>query len=289
MCPAHTHELNSMKYVGRLSVLLIAVLLVSLDAGALGIDSTKVPVRKKRPKPIKKEYTLGLRLNTDGWSVFFDRGKVVGAGRRTDYFYDLVFWQIELGEKKHPQETRRSNVSSTSTNTSTPFIYGKANNFYNFKLGYGKRKMIAGKPEHGTVSIHWVYMGGLSIGLEKPYYYEAYVSKNGGPLIKEEVRYTDTTQYLFSQTSQIEGASGFAKGIDELQIVPGLHAKTALHFDFAVSKERKLAIEAGLNVEFYTRAIQLMAYQDDRPYFVNGYVSLGFGKRWADKSKRRRR
>ena len=278
-----------MKYVGRIFVLSITALLLCMDASAFDADTTLVPVKKKRPKPIKKEYTLGVRLNTDGWSVFFDRGKVAGVQRNSDYFYDVLFWQIELGEKKHPQETRRANVSSTSTTTSTPFIYGKANNFYAFKLGYGKRKMIAGKPEHGTVSIHWVYMGGLTVGLEKPYYYEAYVSKNGGPLIKEEIRYTDSTEYLFSQTSQIEGASGFAKGIDELKIVPGLHAKTALHFDFAVSKERKLAVEAGLNVEFYTRAIQLMAYQDDKPYFVNGYVSVGLGKRWADKGKRKRR
>lgn len=277
-----------MKYVGRLSVLLIALSLLSVDAFALDADTTFVPVKKKRPKPINKEYNLGLRLNTDGWSVFFDRGRVLGYGRKTDYFYDIAFWQIELGEKKHPQETRRTNVSSTTSTNSTPFIYGKANNFYTFKLGYGKRKMIAGKPEHGTVSVHWVYMGGLSVGLEKPYYYQAYVSKNGGPFTKEEIRYTDTTQYLFSQLSQIEGASGFAKGIDELSIVPGIHVKTGLHFDFAVSKTQKLAIETGLNVECYTRAIQLMAYQNDVPYFVNAYVSVGFGKRWADKSKKRR-
>ena len=273
----------------RSLVLLFALFFVGTSASAFQADSVKVPTKRKRPKPIKKEYQLGLRLNTDGWSVFFDRGKVKSAERNSDYFYDIMFWQIELGEKKHHQETKRSNVSNTTTNSSTPFIYGKANNFYTFKLGYGKRKMIAGKPERGTVSIHWVYLGGLSLGLEKPYYYQAYVSKGGGPLIKEEIRYTDSTTYLFSTNSRIEGTSGFTKGIDELQIVPGIHLKTALHFDFAPSKTRKLSVETGINAEFYTRAIQLMAFQTDRPYFVNGYVAIGFGKRWQDKSKRRRR
>src|SRR5690606_4292420 len=110
-------------------------------------DSIPIPVRVKRPPPVKHELSGGLRLNTDGWSLFLDRGKVKSTDRTTDYYYDLNFWQIEFSEKKHPMEIKRSNTIGSSVDAAKPFIYGKVSNFYTFKIGYGKRKLIAGKPE----------------------------------------------------------------------------------------------------------------------------------------------
>lgn len=273
-----------MKYALRITTVLIVLLLVAdiTPANAqIDIDSAARARRMNRPKPITKELSIGFRINTDGWSLFFDKGTVKGSSRESDKFYDINLWQIEFGEKKHPQETKRSNVN-LATQSATPFIYGKINNFYTLKLGYGKRKMIAGKPDPGTVAIHWVYLGGLSLGLEKPYYYEAYV--NGGSL--EAVRFTDTTQYIFDQqVTDIAGKAGFTEGLNEIQFLPGVHFKTGLHFDFAASKKTKLAIETGVNVEVYSRAVQLMAFQDHAPYFVNAYLSIQAGKRWPEKKK----
>ena len=157
-----------------------------------------------------------------------------------------------------------------------PFIYGKTNNFYAFKLGYGMRKMIAGKPETKTVSVHWVYLGGLSLGLQKPYYLETYNQDNG---TIESIKYSEETERRFLG-QYIIGSSGFTKGLNETQIIPGFHAKTALHFDFAATKKSKIALETGINAEYYTKKIELMAYQDAKPYFIDVYVSLQFGGRW---------
>lgn len=247
-----------------------------------------VPTRRKRVKPIKHELSGGLRLNTDGWSVFLERGKVKEPDRSTDYYYDLRFWQLEFSEKKHRQETKRSNAIGNNADASQPYIYGKVNNFYTFKLGYGNRKKIAGRPqlndevEAKTVSVHWVYMGGLSVGLEKPYYIDATVSNNNVNEVKS-ITYTDTTEVAFLNQAGILGSSGFGAGLGETKIVPGVHGKTALHFDFAGSKKTKLAIETGIAVDIYSRAIQLMALQNDLPIFVNAYVSFQFGKRWPEK------
>lgn len=254
-------------------------------------SSIPVPQRKKRPKPVKHELSGGLRLNTDGWSLFLDRGNIKQPDRSTDYHYDLRFWQLEFGEKKHPQEIKRSNTIGSSADAARPFVYGKVSNFYNLKIGYGKRKAIAGKPklgeevEPGTVSVHWVYLGGITLGLEKPYYIDAYVPTSGNPNIVElqTINYTDSTQEAFLNQQNIVGSSGFTEGIGKTQIVPGIHGKTALHFDFARSKKVKLAIETGISVDVYMRNIQLMALQDDVPYFVNAYVSFQFGKRWPEK------
>lgn len=279
-----------MKKYFCIPVCILSALLLSTAAFAQveNRDSIPVPVKVKRPKPIKKEVSGGLRLNTDGWSIFLDRGNVKSTDRTTDYYYSLNFWQIELSEKKHPMEIKRSNTIGSQVEAAKPFIYGKTSNFYSLKFGYGKRKLIAGKPElneeveQGHVSIHWVYLGGISIGLEKPYFVDAYVNENGA-LVQKTINYTDTTQEAFLSQQFIVGSAGLGKGLGQTKIVPGIHGKTGLHFDFATSKKTKLAIETGVSVEIYGRAIEMMANQDARPYFVNAYVSFQFGKRWAEK------
>lgn len=230
----------------------------------------------KRPKPIRTEFSGGLRLNTDGWSIFFDRGKVkTDDERHSDMFHDVILWQVEFSEKKDPKEykTTNSNLDPYSGSKPTPFIFGKINNFYALKLGIGKRKMIAGKPESGTISIHWVYEGGLSIGMLKPYYIKVYNENN-------PIKYTDEKRDEFLAQNSIIGAAGFREGLHEIKFVPGLHVKTALHFDFAGNRKTVLAIETGINAEIYSQAIPLMVNQTAKPYFLNIFASFQFGKRW---------
>ncbi len=275
--------------ISWISFLLLTMLFLSDVAfgqatvsSATGSSSTTIPVRKKRIKPIRTELSLGIRFNTDGWTVFLDKGWVKNLGRPKDLFYDVKLLQVEFSEKKHPKEIKRSNNLGTFTSEQAkPFIFGKLNNFYTFKVGYGKRKLIAGKPVAKTVSIHWVYLAGISVGLQKPYYVEAYIDRDQtGVFTQETIKYEEETKSAFLSRQNIVGSAGFSQGIGETKIVPGAHAKTAVHFDFAASKKVKLAIEAGVNAEIYTSSIPLMANQNDVPYFVNMYVSLQFGKRW---------
>jgi hypothetical protein len=247
-----------------------------------GTDTTKKaapamakPIAKpkiKKPKPISKELSGGFRLNTDGWSVFLERGAVKSEERESDLFYDLRYTLIEFSEKKHPKETRTN--SSGGSESLNSYVFGKINNFYSLKIGYGNRRMIAGKPDPGTVSVHWIYNGGLAIGMLKPYYLNI---SNG-----ESIRYTDTTQDKFLTGYNIVGSAGFSEGLKELKIVPGLHVRTGLHFDFAPreKKKTKLALETGISAELYTKKIELMARQKAVPYFVNLYLSFQFGRRW---------
>ena len=235
-----------------------------------------VPVLKpkvKKPKPISRELSAGVRLNTDGWTGFLERGIVKSDIKESDLFYNIAYASIEFSEKKHPKERRSNSLGGSNDDGSNSYIFGKVNNFYTLKLGYGYRRMIAGKPDPGTVSIHWIYNGGLSVGLLKPYYVD--MASSG-----ESIKYTDSTQSDFLSGQNIMGASGFGKGLGELKVIPGLHFKTGLHFDFATTVRSKLAIETGISLELYTKRIELMANQKGLPYFANLYVSLQFGRRW---------
>lgn len=235
----------------------------------------------KRPKPLRAELSFGYRLNSDGWSIYTDKGYVRSdEGKLSDQFFNLRMAQIEFTEHKDPRQTKKK-FEDVSGNQTKAFVYGKINNFYALKLGYGVRKMIAGKPEPGTVSIHWFGTGGLSIGMEKPYYIEGLAPQDGvGPLVQQTMKYSETNKDYFLDDRYIIGGSGFAKGIDEIQFVPGLHAKAGLHFDFAANKKTVLAVETGINAELYTRKIQIMAREDGKQYFVNIFAAIQFGKRW---------
>ena len=78
---------------------------------------------------------------------------------------------------------------------------------------------------------------------------------------------------------QYLGASGFTVGWDEVELNPGAHLKTALRFDYGRFNEAVAAIEAGLNVEFYSREVVQMIQNDPKRMFFNAYVTVLFGKR----------
>ncbi|HTN45297.1 MAG TPA: hypothetical protein VL098_03050 [Flavipsychrobacter sp.] len=243
-----------------------------VDSSAKTAPKRVVP---KRPKPIDREFSVGARLNTDGWSLFADKGYVMSEEKESEKFYNIRLFQLEITEHRHAKEIKGTNTGGYIGEKPRPYKFGKVNSFYALKLGYGFRKLLAGKPDPGTVSIHWVYGGGLSVGFLKPYYLDIYHANNEGP---QPTRYQDEPD-MFLTMSRIAGRSGFFEGIGQTKIVPGIHAKTALHFDFAAFRKRKLAIETGLNAELYTQKIELMALVKSYPFLLNGYIAVQFGNR----------
>lgn len=266
-------------------------MMLSLSAITLGIgvnaqtySSNTAKQILKKTKPISREFSVGIRLNTDGWSLFADKGYVRSNETKLhDQFYNVRVFQLEFAEHKDPKEIKRSVTDGTINGTgekTKAFIYGKVNNFYSLKLGYGIRKLLAGKPEPGTVSIHWLVAGGFALGMEKPYYLDGYVLQdNGTTLVPATFKYTDDTKQSFLTPAYIHGSAGFAKGLSEIKYILGLQAKTGLHFDFAASRKTVLAVETGVSAEYYSSPIIIMANQDAKPYLVNLFASLQFGRR----------
>lgn len=243
------------------------------DTARKKVVPTKPVVKKeKAPKAIRSEISGGVRLNSNGWSVFTDFGQVKNLdAKRPDMFYNTRLLQLEFTEKKHMRQEKTA--ADGREGSATSYVYGKANNFYAAKLGFGFRKLLVGKPDPGTVSIHWSNIIGFSAGLLKPYYLDTF----GG---YTPVKYTDESKDRFLDQDIIKGGSGFTKGIGEIKLVPGAHFKTALHFDFSNSKSNVLGAEAGVNVEFYGKNVQIMATEKPTKYFVDLFVALQFGKRW---------
>ncbi len=230
------------------------------------------PAKPKAPKAISRELSFGLRLNSNGWSVYSDIGRIKPRdAKHADMFYNVRLWQIEITEKKHPKQHKISNQGGGSGSNS--YIYGKINNFYALKLGRGYMRMLAGKPDPGSVSIHWLYAGGFSLGMLKPYYLNVFSDPNA-------IKYEDGTKEDFLNQYLIQGSAGFAKGLGEMKYIPGFHIKSAIHFDFSASRKSVIGVEAGFNAEYYAGDVQIMANQPATPFLLDLYVAMQVGKRW---------
>lgn len=139
----------------------------------------------------------------------------------------------------------------------------------------GQQVLIGGKGNKNGVAVYGVTTGGISLGLERPYY----VQVEDNTQQTRYVKYDSPDSLLFLDRNAIIGGAGLSKGWNEMKVAPGLHAKTALRFDYNRFNTNISAIEAGVNAEFYFRKIEQMAHNPGNRFFVNAYISLLFGKR----------
>jgi len=217
-----------------------------------------------------KHSIFGIKIATDGYGILYERGKFINS-RKTNLL------QFEFNEKLSPREEKTAAGIDIFGNVSQA-KYGKANNFYQLKGGLGQQYTIGGKANKNGVAVTAIYMGGLSLGLVKPYFVDVERESNRERL---RVKFTDTVPQ--GDRYFIKGASGFTVGWGELKFVPGLHAKTALRFDYGRFNELVTAIEAGVNAEYYTSSILQMGignvYKKEQQFFFNAYVAIEFGRR----------
>jgi len=229
----------------------------------------------------EREFSVGARLNTDGWSGFLEKGY---RSSRTK----VTFFQFEFAEKKDPKEDKKSGAIKGVDQygfvySEKPYIYGKQNNFYQVKIGIGQQRLIGGKANKNGVLVNAFYYGGLSIGLLKPYYVNAIDPVDG--VTVRTIKYGESVEYnqAFLDRDKIIGGGGFGKGWGEVSVAPGVHAKTGLRFDWARFNEVVSALEVGVNAEYYTKDVAIMVSNDPKKFFFNAYIALQFGKRWNKK------
>ncbi|RAJ02509.1 hypothetical protein LX64_03528 [Chitinophaga skermanii] len=220
----------------------------------------------------QREFSMGGRLNTNGWTGFVEM-----AYRKNRN--NVRYFQLEFSEVKHAKQEKMTTIESDGyfLYSTRPFFYGKQNNFYPVNLGYGNRKLIGGKANKQGVEVQGIYYGGISLGLLKPYYIEVRDMGNGQ---RGDIRYTPATADKFLDESLISGGAGFGKGWDELTLIPGLHGKLGIRFDWARFNHVVSALEVGVNGAFYTKKVPIMVLEDNKQFLLNAYVGLQFGKRW---------
>ena len=228
-----------------------------------------------------KELSFDLRLHTNGWAVAANFGKIKS-------YYKTKYYHIEIGELKHPKEFRHSfdYPSQFSGRTSKSFVFGKQNNLYAIRAGIGFKRYYSEKAKRKGVAVGISYEAGPTLGLQKPYYLDFWRQQDGGSneiyIVSE--RYDGTNYDSFTDINRIYGASGFSKGFREIRPIPGLHGKMSVHFDWGAFDEFVKAFEAGIMVDAFFKKVPIMVdeegFSENRPYFINLYLTLQLGKRW---------
>ncbi len=210
----------------------------------------------------KKHFAAGLRLNSDGYGIFFEKGKSKSVKK-------ALLFQLEISERKHQKEEKQNNPNAPSA----PIIYGKLNFFYPVKLGVQEQFLLGNKSNKNGVSVTSNLGGGLCIGVLRPY--ELEVDKSG---TRTFVKYDSPDSLLFINGPYYGGPS-LAQGWNNLKITPGVYLKPALRFDYGRYNEMINAIEVGICGEFYSSKILQMLYNKQKQFFFSAYFSVMFGKR----------
>jgi len=218
------------------------------------------------------QHIYGFRLNTDGWGGFYEYAKMKSVRAANTFSF-------EFGEKKHPKEKKVTNnipFDNFSQGAGNPYVYGKQNIFYQLKPAFGQQRMIGAKANKNGISLHWMYSGGLSVGLLRPYYVRV-LDEQLGTLI--DIKYDANNPAPFLTPGNIFEGTGLRHGWNEMRFMPGLHAKTGLRFDYGRFNELVSAIEVGINTEYYFNNIEMLVNNDPRKFFFNAYVAILLGKR----------
>jgi hypothetical protein len=218
----------------------------------------------------QNEKSVTLSLTSNGVAGGFTFGK------HKTYLSKTLF-EIELAYIKHPKEVKIS-ASPYSYATSRRYVNGKTNIFVNLRPSYGYQREIFSKEDRGSIAIKYYYGGGPSIGITKPIYYTFnIIAPIGG------VNYiidTKVEKYEFVQhpmTTEIAGRASFWKGIDELTVYPGLHAKVGLTFEFGKYNRLVNAIDVSAVFDAFTKKIPIMYTDLNNQFFLTFAVSYRFG------------
>ena len=232
----------------------------------------------------EREFTVDVKLlQTDGFSVGINIGQL-------KTYYLTRYFNFEFGELRHQKRFRQSfDFQQQASRISKAFVYGKQNNLYVLRGGFGEKRYLSEKAKRRGVAVGISYEGGLSLGILKPYYLELIRTTEPGSAQDFTIRsekFSEQNANTFLEISRIYGSSGFTEGLGEISAIPGAHGRFAIHFDWGAFDEFVKAVEAGVMVDVFLKEMPIMVESpqvqnsENRSLFINLYINLQLGKRW---------
>lgn len=176
------------------------------------------------------------------------------------------FYAFEAVNIRNPKEIR------IPTQYSGTFILGKSNFLFNLRPQYGfERLLFAKDPDQGIkVSLSTAF--GPTLGIVKPYIIEYRTSNNSNTTAKAQ--YTQDVDL-----AAIVGNAGWYSGIGQSKIVPGIHAKFSLLFEYSTLNNRISALETGFMYEQMASKVEFNPFIRGESSFFIAFVTLNFGKK----------
>ncbi len=240
-----------------------------------------------------REVAGELKLFSNGFELGVNIGQLK-TYYRTNYFH------FGIGELKHNREFKnRDGITGGSIgNSSRSYIFGKQNNLYTLRAGYGVKRYYSEKARKKGLAIGASYEGGFTLGLLKPYFLEIRTNSIDASARVVVEKFNGENAEAFLTPERINGAAPAINGFTEIQLRPGFHLNGALHFDWGAFDEFVKAIEVGIAADVFFGDVPLLIDEAtftnsaspapidilpsnvrNRPFFINFYIAFQFGKR----------
>ncbi len=235
------------------------------------------------PKPIgneslvyESERIFDIRVHSNGFSLGYTVA-TIETWYRTSYYY------FDFGSLKHPKEYSQNFKffnPGTSGESSRPFIFGKQNRLYAMRAGLGKKRYFSERARRKSVVVGMNYEYGFTLGILKPYYLKLkdFTDGDGNPRIYD-AKYSEENAAAFLDETVIFGGAEFRHGLNELRLKPGFHGKIGANFSWGTTENIIKALEVGLMLDLFLSKVPIMILEENRPYFLNVYLTLQLGKR----------
>ena len=230
------------------------------------------------PKPIgeesivyETERVLHLRAHSNGFSLGYTVADIETWYKSSYYFFDI-------GSLKNPKEYSqnfRFFVPNLSSQPSRAFIFGKINRLYALRAGVGHKKYFSERARRKSIIVGINYEYGFTLGVLRPYY----IKFRGSDGVPDVVKYTGDNADEFLDETNIYGGAEFRYGWDEIKLKPGFHGQFGTNFTWGNQDNIVKALEVGVMADLFLSKVPLMLTEVNKPYFVNVYLTLQFGKR----------
>ena len=227
----------------------------------------------------KRETVFGINFNTQG-------GLIGGVNVRVARVLDerwLRFWSLEGVFFKNPKEQ-----SVTNPYTGGSFTLYKSNYAFALRPSFGIQRILFRKAADSGVQVNGLLSVGPSLALLMPYYisYDQTAAQNNafGPrdVIVDEAY--DPVRH--AQETFIYDRAPIFSGIGHTKVVPGVHLRGGLSFEYGRYRDAGAGAEVGFLLEAYSKRLLILnppAPADpnnlNKQFFPSVYLTLYLGHR----------
>jgi hypothetical protein len=217
----------------------------------------------------RNEATGNVSMHSRGFSANYRRlWHVTGTRKR------LI--EFEICNMRHPKEQKIKREHAKS------YYYGKLNGLCFIRAGYGYQQTLYRRAERKSIEVRMVYSVGPTLCFAKPVFLEIQYPDTLSSTGNADNMITKTEAYDPTKHNQsnILGRAPAFYGLDHTSIFPGAHAKLGFSFEYGELRTSVKALETGVIVDYFPKAVRTMAYVQPENFFVTLYVGFTFGKRW---------
>ena len=273
-----------LSFLPRFGGLLLGGLLAAVAAQAQApMRPAAVPAAPSDEQSYRKEFVFGVNFNTQG-------GLLGGGSVRSSHVLGdrlLRFWSIEGVMLKNAKEDRRN------TQIGGSYIDRKTNYAFVLRPSVGMQRILFRKAADAGVQVNGLVSIGPSIGLLMPYYinYDVTFARIGNPNGTPSLGTDDIVneQYdPFKHTADwaILDHGPLFSGIGQTKVVPGVHFRAGLSFEYGRYRDAVTGAEVGFLLEGYTKRLLILSPGNlsevdplNRQFFPSVYLTLYFGHR----------